>query len=306
MDNAETHETQPEPLTFARYITTNRVERVMTAERIKKSVLLWQGPSELTDEPIVVLASGILDLSVNAKTGTMVQVYFLRADIAPGKAVAAKDTRAICGECAHAPHRDGTCYVNPAFGPTQLWLSWQRGDVPALDPSAWHNVFHDRYVRIGAYGDPAAAPDRVALDLAAASRGHTGYTHAWRDRPALKAVCMASVGSDAERQQAEAQGWRAFQVVAMNRDTLTYLEPVSPDVVICGASEERDKRTSCVECGACGGLASKAKASIAIGAHGVRIHKHAGVRGLGRDARRYPKPESQEQARAGGSWGFVP
>lgn len=273
---------------------------------IAKSALLWLGPSELTDEPIVVLASGILDLSLNAKTGTMIQVYFLKADQAPGNAVAAKNTRAICGECSHAPHRDGTCYVNPAFGAQQLWLSWKRGDIPTLHRSAWRSVFQDRYVRIGAYGDPAAAPDWVSRDLAEVAKGHTGYTHAWRDRPELRHVCMASVGSDAERQEAEALGWRAFQVVAMDRDTLQYLEPVDPKVVICGASEERGKRTTCIECGACGGLASKANASIAIGAHGMRTFKHAGLRGLGRDAGRYRPLRRDGQARPAGSWGFVP
>ncbi len=273
---------------------------------LTKSVVLWQGPSKLTDEPVIVLASGILALSLNAKTGTMIQVYYLRADVAPADAVSSKSTRAICGECIHAPHRDGTCYVNPAFGAHQLWLSWKRGDVPWLQRKHWPHVFGDRHVRIGAYGDPASAPDWVARDLAAVAKGHTGYTHAWRDRPELRHVCMASVASDTERQEAEERGWRAFQVAAIDPETLTYLEPVSAKVVVCGASAERGHKTTCIECGACGGLTSKAKASIVIGAHGMRRIKHAGLRGLGHEKVRYQNKQIQNCSNSEGSWGFIP
>ncbi len=270
-----------------------------------KSFELWRGPSRLTDEPVVAIVTGIGDPSKNPKTGEMAQVYFLLADVSPVDALRARDTRAICGECVHAPHRDSTCFVNAGFSVNNVWLSWRSGAIPVLPRSWWNKVFGDRHLRLGAYGDPAAAPDELSLTLAGASKGHTGYTHAWRERPALRQVCMASVSGDAERLEAEAQGWRAFQVVAMDRDTLRYLEPVSRDVAVCGASIERGKKTTCMACGACGGLASKARASIAVGAHGMKSAKFADVRGLGggsgRDAPAQPEALALDDA-----WGFVP
>jgi len=251
-----------------------------------KSFELWRGPSWLTDEPVVALASGIGQASLNPKTGDAVQVYFLRADMSPSDAVRARDTRAICGECLHAPHRDGTCYVNPFYAAENLWQSWAAGGCPPLHRDFWPSRLGSRFLRLGAYGDPAAGPDELSLDLAAAADGHAGYTHAWRDRPALRTVCMASVSGEAELAEAEAEGWRGFQVLAMDHRNLRYLEPVPAGSVACGASVERGKRTTCAACRACGGTSSKARASIVVGAHGRSAGKLAALRGLGRTAAR--------------------
>ncbi len=271
-----------------------------------KSFELWRGPSSLDDAPVVVIASGVGVPSLNPKTGPVIQVYFLRADVSPCDAVTAKDTRSICGECVHAPHRDGTCYVNAAFGAHQLWLSWRRGDCPPLSREVWGRRFAGRFLRLGAYGDPASAPDDVSIAVVGAAEGHTGYTHAWRDRPLLRSVCMASVTGEADRLEAEAMGWRAFRVVPMNPDTHEYLELVPKDLATCGASVERGKRVTCIDCQACGGLSSKARASIVIGAHGTAHIRFAGVRGLGRDASRYASATMPEALPADSEWGFVP
>ena len=272
-----------------------------------KSYELWRGPSLVDDRPVVAIASCVGARSLNPKTGEAVQVYFLRADASPVDAVRARDARPICGECIHAPHRDATCYVNPAFGAQQLWLSWRRGDCPPLDRRHWPAVFRSRFVRLGAYGDPCCAPPWLSAEVAAAAGGHAAYTQAWRERADLRAIAMASVTSDAERREAEALGWRAFQVVPTDPRTLRHLEPVAKGVVVCAASAERGKRTTCVACRACAGLASKARASIAIGSHGSVAFRFAGVRGLGRDAPRYPgEAEAADALPLGSAWGAAP
>lgn len=274
-------------------------------ERGAKSFEVWRGPSLLTDEPIVAIVAGLGDASLNPKTGAMAQLYFLKADMTPGDAVRRRDTRAVCGECVHAPHRDGTCFVNTFYGPTNLWRSWAAGDCPVLPRAEWGDALGGRHLRLGAYGDPASAPDDVSLALAAIVLGHTGYTHFWRDRPGLRQVCMASVTSTQERLLAEAKGWRAFQVVPMDPRTHRYLEPVGRDVAVCGASVERGKKTTCIACGACGGLSSKARASIVVGAHGMMAGKFASVRGLGGGAHRFATPPIADALPAEAEWGFV-
>lgn len=251
---------------------------------------VWRGLSWLTDEPVVALASGFGVPSRNPKTGAAVQVYFLRADVSPAEALRSRETRAICGECIHAPHRDGTCYVNPAYAAENLWRAWAAGGCPPLHRDFWESMLGARFLRLGAYGDPAAAPDELSHALAGAADGHAGYTHAWRDRPGLRSVCMASVSGEPERAEAEAAGWRAFQVLAMDTRTLRYMEPVPEGSVPCGASIERGKRTTCEACRACGGTSSKARASIVVGSHGTRAATLVGIRAKGGTARHDAAP----------------
>ena len=74
---------------------------------------------------------------------------------------------------------------------------------------------------------------------------------------------MASVDSEVEATEARAGGWRTFRVRAATAPIMTGAE------VVCPASEEAGKRTTCSACKACGGTSAKAKASIVIMAHGT-------------------------------------
>jgi hypothetical protein len=76
----------------------------MTKSRMNKnSRELWRGPSLIDGQEIVVLASGFVRESLNTKTGDMLQVYILRADISPLKASQTGDDVSICGECILRP-----------------------------------------------------------------------------------------------------------------------------------------------------------------------------------------------------------
>ncbi len=244
--------------------------------------VLWRGASLLDGAPIVVIATGLASGSSNRKTGAMVQTYILRADVSPLDAVRTGADVSICGECPHrgkptagadGPHTARTCYVNVGQGALSVWRAWMRGRYPeAIDVC---DIGLLNIVRLGTYGDPAAAPAEMWQRLVLLSRGHTGYTHQWRKAPALRTLCMASADSVADAQEAQAQGWRTFRV-AMPCDA-----PRLALEAVCPASAEAGRKLTCATCLACAGADGR-RGSIVIQAHGgfaVMAHvNRAGVR----------------------------
>ena len=59
------------------------------------SFIIYSGPSELDGAPIIVVATFA---SKNSKTGDMVQVWIMRADIAPHLAKHSGADSSICGD----------------------------------------------------------------------------------------------------------------------------------------------------------------------------------------------------------------
>jgi hypothetical protein len=229
-------------------------------------VILYRGPSMLDGAPIVVIATGLKAASRNAKTGEMVQTYIIRDDMSPIDAVRTGADASICGNC---PHRgDGTgkgrsCYVTLIHGPRSVYASFQRGIYPVANPHQAKALFAGRMVRLGTYGDPAAVPQSVWTIALGEAAGWTGYTHQWRTVPNSWAkLVMASADSLDDMEAAHAAGYRTFRVTAGAFENVKGLE------VICPASEERGKRTSCADCRACMGTSAKARVSIQIAAHG--------------------------------------
>jgi hypothetical protein len=231
---------------------------------------LWRGPSELDGAPIVVVATGLSKRgSRNAKTGAgMVQLYILRADMAPLDALRAGADASICGDCMHrGTAADGavkgrTCYVNLAHGPRVAYLMATTARYTHVDMETGAELLRGRTVRLGAYGDPAAVPFAVWQALLVYAAAWTGYTHQWRRVPELAAYCMASVDTPSERAQARLLGFRTFRV-------RTAAQSVEPREVVCPASAEAGKRATCDACRACGGNLARARADIVIQAHGI-------------------------------------
>lgn len=229
-------------------------------------VILYEGPSKLDGKPIVVIATGIRKASTNAKTGAMVQTYIIRSDMAPLDAVKAGEDVSICGDC---PHRgDGTgkgrsCYVTLIHGPRSVFASYQRGIYPKANAFEAAALFAGKMVRLGTYGDPAAAPFALWKTALLHAKGWTGYTHQWRNVPARwSELVMASADSVADMNAAHELGYRTFRVTA---------EPfanVKGKEAVCPASEEKGKRADCFSCRACMGTSGKARVSIQIAAHG--------------------------------------
>lgn len=230
-----------------------------------QGAVLWEGPSRLNGEPIVVIATGLDGTSKNSKTGAMVQTWILHQQFPPGKAVRTGADAAICGDCIHRVVNGlSTCYVNVAFGPSRVWEAYKKGIYPQVTPEVCKEI-KKHHVRFGSYGDPVAVSKRVWSKIRPKdARDHTGYTHAWNTRHAFhhKDFLMASVESEAEAKEAKAKGWRCFLVVPRNR-------PVPKAFKWCPSDElNPNKKVLCEDCGVCNGVRGAQSSDIAIYAHG--------------------------------------
>jgi hypothetical protein len=134
-----------------------------------------------------------------------------------------------------------------------------------------------RALRLGAYGDPAAVPYLLWIEILTALRVRSwvGYTHAWaRCDARFRSLVMASVDSPEERETACGLGWRTFRVRGRN-------DPILAGEFVCPAANEAGKRLTCIECNACSG-GDAGKASPVIIAHGCINQK--GLVGLRKSA----------------------
>jgi hypothetical protein len=242
------------------------------------SFVMYEGPSMLDGAPIVVIATCIVRESTNEKTGPMIQTFILRQDIHPLEAIARGADVSICGNCpARGVYNPVTqkweeriCYVDVAKSVVAVWEAYKRGNIPRVTPERAREILAGRVVRLGAYGDPSAAPFAVwANALADVTKG-TGYIHQWRN-PAFadfKRYCMASCDTAQDFADATAAGWRCFRMRGE-------FDPLLENEIACPASDEIIAtrpagwvHPKCFACRACFGTSAKAKVNIAIVAHG--------------------------------------
>lgn len=235
-------------------------------------LVLWEGASLMGGAPIVVLATGIKKPSDNKKTGPMIQVSILRADVAPGEAIRNGADYAICGECNGRHVHDGWCYVEVDKWVRAIWHSYINGSYRrSVDPGA---DLAGADVRIGAYGDPAAAPVSLWRSIVARAACWTAYTHQWRDVPELRELAMASVDTLAEDTLAKSVGWRPYYARG------------SSEAVPAGSIEcpHETRGVQCIDCRLCFGNPSDARRkrpvpAITIPVHGA-VSKAFKVKGL--------------------------
>ncbi|MBA4172811.1 MAG: hypothetical protein C0511_09205 [Hyphomicrobium sp.] len=247
---------------------------VLTADiaAIRKAtgVILYEGPSKIDGAPIVVIATGINGKSRNPKTGAMVQTWIIRSDIHPVEALRTGGDVSICGDCRHRPQGPNgsrrSCYVNP-MGPASIYRTYRAGKYPKVNAFQAAELFAGRVIRLGAYGDPMAAPYAMWQIATRKAEAWTGYTHQWRNAALRKAgdwagLVMASADTLQDMDDAHALGFRTFRVTAAP------FQNVKGREAVCPASDEKGKVAQCVDCRACMGTASKARVSIQIAAHG--------------------------------------
>lgn len=218
------------------------------------SYILWEGLSPLDGKPLVLIATGFNAKSANGKTGDMIQTWVLRQDVHPVEAFKGPDGYSNCGGCTHK--EDGSCYVNWGQAPTAIWRAYRRGSY-GLIPT-WE-IFNGRMLRIGSAGDPAMVPIYIWEAALEHAKGHTGYTHQWRESFAhpFKGIVQASCDGFQDYLEATAHGWKPFLVKTEN--------DVAPDGAIhCPSSEEMGRKTDCATCALCDG----ASAAVVINAHG--------------------------------------
>lgn len=238
-------------------------------------MIIYDGPSMLDGSHIVVIATGIKRTSRNKKTGKAIQTWILSATQNPMESHAEGNDTSICGDCKHRYF--GSCYVNLAHGPHNVYEAYKRGSYNHAVPAALE-FFRNKFIRFGSYGDPAAVPASIWQSLTSVASGWTGYTHQWRKcDPAYKSFCMASCDTEREAERARANGWKPFLVLGAGDD-------VPDHYFICPASEEAGKRLDCERCGACAGgeLKHANQGTPAIYHHGASFKRVKYTNGMKR------------------------
>ncbi len=233
--------------------TLTAKKATMQAKPRHKGYIMYQGPSALNGAEIVAIATM---KTSNIKTGEMVQVWILDANTNPVEAVEQGLDVSVCGNC---PHRNSTCYVNVGQAPNAIYKAFKRGLYPVFNLEEHASAFTGRMVRLGAYGDPAAAPFDVMSTIALLGKGHTGYTHQASHKGFDKrflSLCMVSADTPKQAAKWQAQGAKTFRV-ALAGDSLADNE------IECMADSDG---IQCIDCGLCDGQ----QQNIAITVHGSR------------------------------------
>jgi len=279
-------------------------------------IILWRGASAIDGTPIVVAANKFDAGSGNEKTGAMVQTWILPEPHAaqievngnrPAKInawLAATGAKSICGDCPHAwqlnaetgAHEKGTCYVREYQAPAAVLGAIARGSYAeaGIDfPRAWlAQIGAGFMIRLGSYGDPAAACPETWAAFVSMAAGRTGYTHGWksafhgfrRNAWRMRDIVMASCDSAADLHAARDAGFRAFYVVphgAINSRADTRAGAVVSGAMLCPASKEFEthtgRQTSCIACGACSGMGGKGARmpDVIIPDHGTKRRGNA-------------------------------
>jgi hypothetical protein len=243
-------------------------------------LVIYDGPSMINSEPIIMVAVGFTSKSKNSKTGAMLQTYILTRNVSPLDALKTGADVAICGGCIHRPkvvrvHRYGddldhaargnctekkvrSCYVQVGQAPQGIWKTFHRGRYS----TEWSSEdFRDRPVRLGAYGDPAAVPVPVWERVMRHVTQWTGYTHQSANMKLHGVLqwCQVSADQVGDSYSAREAGCGSFRVLAPNE------KPASFEV-LCPASEEAGKLTTCASCMMCSGPSG---AHVYISAHGA-------------------------------------
>ena len=231
--------------------------------------IAYEGPSEIDGRPIVVIVNK-LQGSDNAKTGAdLVQTFIIRADVSPVTALKTGDDVSICGQCAHRPllaSETGAapCYVNVGRSVRSVFEAYKRGRYVKATPGQLRAILAGRKIRLGTYGDPAAAPVRMWREITADAAGIVGYSHQWQsvhfDHAAWAPLVMASADSIDEAAQANLYGMRVFRVsVGVDKQA---------GETTCPASAEGGRRATCDACMLCGGTSKQAR-DVVIADHAV-------------------------------------
>lgn len=248
------------------------------------SSVIYNGPSLLDGQPIIVVA---IVSSANSKTGNMIQTHILRADINPLESSKTGLDASICGDCIHRGQTtldplkktavNRSCYVNLGQGPNVVYKAFKRGLYPTVqNMDEITAIGHNRAVRLGTYGDPAAVPAAVWDALLKSTRTHTGYTHQHNaNKPTDYSRMMYSADNANDAKQAHSKGYRTFRVIPVQQWQDNGIKALLANEILCPASKENDKGLSCIECKLCTGSQSKAK-SIAIVSHGIGANKFKG------------------------------
>jgi hypothetical protein len=229
--------------------------------------IAYEGPSKLDGAPIVVIINKIDAPSANDKTGALVQSFIIRSDINPIEALKTGADASICGQCIHRPILaaelgEAPCYVNVGRSVLAVYNAYKRGRYVKVSPKKLARILAGKKLRIGTYGDGAAAPVSLWQTLTMYTLDHVGYTHQWQrpgfDHFAWSTLVMASADTADEALEAQELSYRTFRVsIGLDKRV---------GEISCPASAEAGKKTTCENCMLCAGQMKAAK-NIVIADH---------------------------------------
>jgi hypothetical protein len=244
-------------------------------------MIIYSGKSQLDNQTDIVCIA--TDGSSNRKTGSMVQTWILHADLDPISANRWGNDHAICGDCIHRGQEKSlfelrgtaaqrSCYVL-MLGPQSIYRTYLAGGYKTARPAKLNKLGRGRIIRVGSYGDPAAVPADIWRGLLKDCAGWTGYSHQLltADKTNLNDqfreysdFCMLSADSIEQARLAWSEGLRTYR-------TVESVEEIDKDhEILCPASEQAGKVTTCAKCKLCSGSKGKAQKarSVAIPVHG--------------------------------------
>lgn len=199
-----------------------------------------------------------LNGSSNRKTGDMVQTYLLdKSRLTSEKSVFG----AKCQACPMVRE----CYVSrdklSVRRSLVLTLEGERRTYEKRELVDVLPLLQGRLIRLGTYGDPSAIPLSDLALICSAAKGHTGYTHFWREvDEGYSAYLMASCETLADELLSNALGYRAFRVLL---DAHNVHETSDKSVQCLNASVG----LTCAECLLCSGSQGKGSSNIYIHQH---------------------------------------
>ncbi len=221
-------------------------------------MILWENKG-FGGKKAACICVGIDKPSKNAKTGEMIQAYFIGADNNP---LAEKGKpHPVCNRC---PLINNGCYVNQGQAVLGIYKKYKRG---GYDKIIDFNIFKGKKIRWGSFGEGILVGLKLLKKVNKLSSGHTAYTHNWHIKKyqPFKKYFMASVESFKDAQKAWAAGWRTFRIVQR-------IEDKTAQEVVCPATpfykEKTGKTIQCVDCMLCCGTSSRSPKSVVIVAHG--------------------------------------
>lgn len=235
-------------------------------------LVFYKGKSQLDRKDIVGIVIGFNSSSKNGKTGDLLQTHILvdNGKFPHENAAFGSGDSTICGDCPHRgspEQKSGTCYVNTGQGPHAVYSAYLARKYDKLNKKTHKSLFKDRFLRMGAYGDPTAIPFDVWDGLIGLVSNHTGYTHQWRTcDQRFRNLCMASCDNDGDYITAKHMGWRTFRVKSAQEIRLA-------TEITCPASKELNTGRQCEDCMACNGarqiLDGDKRRDIVINVHGM-------------------------------------
>ena len=221
--------------------------------------ILFEGKSNIDNQDIVVIITGLDNKTSNQKTGDMLQTWILLQDYKPNEAHKNGLNKSVCGSCPHMGNRQNSCYVKWFQAPLQVWKSYKNNRYDYFKKSDLE-LIKNRSLRLGSAGDPTVIDLSIWKPLLDVCKNHTGYTHQWREDFAqqYKGIVQASCDSFQDYLLASGLGFKCFYV--KHKDT-----KIDKKLFVnCGASIEMGQKTECSKCALCDG----SKRDIVINAHG--------------------------------------